>query len=536
MKKTKILLNEQEQQELMNKEFKNKKVLNACAQKWFGPEITPDELKKVNGYLNLFYIVKQRFSSLAIPELITFFNRYPNFEPNNIPNATKYTLEQMLFILNEYYDLDVEVKNENILPEIFIGRNLPATPERQEASKEMLWYNTNLPNLIINENGFRVYQINTQAESKAFGYFLYSVINDPNVLRLSKRTHINQWCITAFDGGNMYSHYRSGRYNRSYYFAIDETKSPDVTNDPEKFKYFLSVIQYTPIEETNFVQTSMFNDGDMIVDKNQLLKIYPKLNEKFDLFKYFEYNEEKELGSNLDIVDRITEDETNPYAFFKVNRTYKERYIRRNKIISKKQSWISMSDDLKKLYINSTTLQNYNIRYQTGELIDAIKENNNIYKTFKKRLKDIGVNMGHIMTPIYSKEYFFDEKVSILNRDISLFKHRKNSLYGIFNKEHGDWHMMNGIIYDSDYKKSKVTPHIDSDKNKYITEHFQKTSNAEDPTNFYIVIPMSGNRLSGYFMSRNSFEELTKTDEAGGTITGFVPDEKSDLKEIRGGV
>lgn len=536
MSKNKILLNEQEQQELMNKEFKNKKVLNACALKWFGPEVTPDELKKVNGYLNLFYVVKQRFSSLNIPELITFFNRFPNFKPTDIPDATKYTLEQMLFILNEYYDLqDTSTTEINTLPEIFRGQNLPATPERQEASRDMLWFNTNLPNLIINEDGFRVYEITSQAESKAFGYYLYSLITNKEFLNKVNKGLINQWCITRFDGRNMYSTYRPKPYERSYYFAIDESKSPEVTNDPQKIKYYLSVIQYTLAHDTNFVHTSMFNDGDMVVSQEQLLNTYPKLNGKLNLFKYTEYDEAKELGGNLDIVDRITEDERNPYAFFKMNKTYKDRYIRKNKIISKKESWLSMSDDLRTLYINLTNEENYLERYPSSELIFTIKDNKKNFKTLIDRLSAINVNIGNILTPLYSKEFIFDQKKSIQNNNISLFQSRKNKMYGIFHKEYGDWLKLNGIEYRAEYNRGKLISYKDSDGKGYLVEHYFYLNNPENDKNFYIVIPISGNKLSGYFMSKKMFDELTKTDDAGGSITGFVPKEKSDLKEIEKG-
>lgn len=536
MSKNIILLNEQEQQELMNKEFKNKKILNVCALKWFGPEVTPDELKKVNGYLNLFYVIKQRFSSLTIPELVTFFNRYPNFKPTDVPDATKYTLEQMLFILNEYYDLrDASTIEKNTLPEIFRGKDLPATPERQEASKNMLWFNTNLPNLIINEDGFRVYEINNQAESKAFGYYLYSLITNKEFLQKVNKGLINQWCITKFDGRNMYSTYRPKPYERSYYFAIDESKSPEVTDDPQKIKYYLSVIQYTLAHNTNFVHTSMFNDGDMVVSKEQLLNIFPKLDGKFDLFKYTEYDEAKELGGNLDIVDRITEDERNPYAFFKMNKMYKERYIRKNKIISKKQSWLSMSDDIRTLYINLTDEENYLERFPSSELMIAIKENKNNFKTLIDRLEAININIGKILTPIYSKEFKFDQKVSLLNRDVSLFQSRDNQKYGIFHKKYGDWFKLNGIEYNAQYTRIKTVAYKDADNRGYFLEHYSKSNNPDDINNFYIVVPYTGNRISGYFMSKKMFDELTKKDDAGGSITGFVPDEKSDLKEIKKG-
>lgn len=531
MKKNKILLNEQEQQELMNKEFKNKKVLNICAQKWFGPNPSPDELKRTNGYLNLFYVAKQRFSSLRVPELVTFINRYPNFNTENIPDATKYTLEEMIFLLNEYYDIEETNIEQNTLPEIFIGKNLRPTPERQEASKEMLWYNTNHPNLIINEDGFRVFKINNQAESMAFGHYLYSLINNPEiatpeVLRRYNRNRFNQWCITLFDESNMYSTYRD---RRSYYFTIDESKSPFVTDNPELFKHYLTVIQYAKNSSTNFMLSNMFNLGDMTISQQELLAIFPKLNGKFDLFNYTEYDETKELGGKLDVIDRITEDERNPYAFFKLNRIYKDRYIRRNKILTKKKSWLSMPDSLKALYISLTNETNYIERFSTSELIFAIKDNKKDFKNLVDHLQSRNLKIGDILTPIYSNEFIFDQKKSVQNSNISLFQSRRSGNYGIFHKTHGDWLKLNGIEYGPNYIRGKVTPYRDSQGAGYIVEHYNYENNPEHNKNFYVVIPITGNKLLGYFMSKKMFDELTKKDDAGGSITGFVPNEKSDM-------
>jgi len=514
--------------DIISEEFQNKKLLNLMLTKWYGPETTEEQKQEGEFLVVKFFELKNRFTT-KLPEVITFLNKYENFDPTKIKEITNFTLPQIKFIVGEFFDLPNQ-RDTSDLPEILTGKRLTITNERVDESKK-LWYSRN-SRLIIESDGFRVYKINNRQDSIAFGFYQGTMARSKY---FENEPYHMQWCTTREnEDNNLYGGYRN---RRTFYFVIDESKNPEKINNPQISQYYLSALQYATDSPTSYRLTSILNDGsDPVVNENEIYKIYPQLKDQLDKIVKEEYSQE-ELGEVTDELDLVDERINNPNAFFRVSGNLKKRYIDSGKSITTSKSWQSMSDPLKTAYIDLTVQRTVFERFSTFDLIQDIKKRPTEVKSIDRRLKILGYDNGFgvLITKMMQTKFIQDEKVSITNNNISLFKDRVSNSYGLFNKELGDWINVNGLTYTPERKKIKsylISPRKTS---RFTVDVYSKSSNEGDDT-FYVITPLMGDVKLGYFMSRQKWisfiEEYGVNTKAPDRDDAFIPNDEFDIKEI----
>lgn len=517
--------------DMLIEEFGNKKLLNLMLTKWYGRELTDEQRTEGEFLITKFFELKNRLTS-KLPEVVTFLNKFDSFDVNNIKEVTIYTLEQVKFIVGEFFDFENTLKSNDDTPEILRGRNLPPIPERIEASKG-LWFTRN-SNLIINEDGFRVYAIRNRKNSINYGYYQgYMSKQEPYV---SQRAH-RQWCTTEHnESSNLYGGYRN---RRTFYFIIDESKNPEVQPNVEISQYYLSALQYATDSPTKYKVTSMLNDGsDPVFSEQDLYRIYPKLNGNLNKIVPVEYNQ-TELGTITDDLDRVDERENNPFEFAKVSKQLKKRYVDAGKTIKTQRSWETMEDGLKQAYIDLTTRENIFERFTTKELLEIIKSKSSEKKSLDRRVKIVGYDdgFGVLYSKMMETEFIPNQRKSLKNGDISLFENRRTKRFGLFNKSKGEWVTLGGVTYDDFYKKVDDDIFISDDGDTFTVEVYSLASNtnAPDQSSFYIVIPIDDN-INGYFVSHNKWLELQEKLHREDEETNFDRENDSDISEIKKGL
>ena len=513
--------------DMLIEEFGNKKLLNLMLTKWYGQELTDEQRNEGEFLLTKFFELKNRLT-INLPEVVTFLNKFNNFEPKNIKEITVYTLDQAKFMVGEFFDFQGALTPQDDTPEILRGRNLPPIPERIEASKG-LWFAQN-DNLIINDEGFRVYAIKNRKDSINYGYYQGFVSQQEPYA--SQRNHM-QWCTTRHnESSNLYGSYRN---RRTFYFIIDESKNPAIQPDVNISQYYLSALQYATDSPTNYKVTSILNDGsDPVFTEEQLYQTYPKLRGNLDKIRPVKYDE-NELGVITDDLDRVDERESNPFEFAKVSKQLKKRYVDAGKTVTTKRSWETMEDGLKQAYIDLTTRDNVFERFATKELLLKIKSKSSELKSLDRRIKINGIEDG--FAAVYSKmmaiEFIPNQKISLKNNGLSLFQSRRSKKFGVFNTTKGDWVTFNGVTYDDVFSKVSDDVFISDDGDMFTVEVYSKSS-VPDESSFYIVIPIDDS-INGYFVSHNKWLELQEKLEKEGEETNFDRENDSDMSEIKKG-
>lgn len=517
--------------EMLNEEFANKKLLNAMIIRWFGPDATEEEKIEVDNLLSKFFEIKNRLS-LKSAEVKTFLNKFEGFDPQKIKEITSYTLAQVKFILNEYFDFDEDGFTDE-MPEVLRGKDLPPTEDRIKASKS-LWYTKN-SNLIIEGDGFRVYKILNRRDSIAYGYYEGHVASSTPYKEYPNHM---QWCTTRhIENSNLYGNYRSKNDGRTFYFVIDESKHPSKEPNIQVSQYYLSALQYSLQSPTKYRITSILNDGtDPVFTENEIYKIYPQLNGHLDKIVPVDYSQE-ELGTITDNLDKVDERDNNEYAFFKINTKLKKRYVDSGKSLTKAKSWDSMSSDLKTAYVDIiTSVTNLYEKFGTKELLDIIKSSNEDFKKVDRRVKILGLpGFGSLLTKVMQTEFIADQRKSLTKDYISLFENRRTKKFGIFNKEMGEWLQRGGIQYSDLYTKIDDDVYLSDTGEAFVIEVYSIT-NTPDDKSFYIVIPVDDS-INGYFVSAQKWKELqTKLHPEDGGEGEFEPEQDSDIQEKYKGV
>jgi hypothetical protein len=516
--------------DILLEEFANKKILKACMLKWYGENPTNEQTFEADNLLTKFYELKTGNKlKTTDAEVITFLNNFSDFDASNIPNATSYSLQQMKFLIGEFYELDGEENNTtNPVPEILRGKDLPKTPERIEASKS-LWYSNNTYT-IINEDGFRVYSIPDRQTSINFGYYEGEMSRTPPY---SEQRHHMQWCTTReITSSNLYSSYRD---RRTFYFVIDESKNPEVEPNVEISQYYLSALQYSTDSPTNFRVTSILNSGsDPVFSEEELYRIYPKLRGHIEKIKKVDYDYAAELGESANILDRISENE-GQYEFSRMPWRFKKAYIDSGKPIRKQKSWASMQDGLKTSYIDLTQSNTVFERFKK-ELYFVIKAEKKWLTSLERRLTILGYKGLTELVAEINKDTYDLVRVSQNSNDVVLYRTKvKPSKYGIWNSKKNDWYEKNGITYNDVYKDPSSNVFSSSKDNKrYLVQIFNESGG---PTNssFVILYPtVKEEKARGFFMTYNTFLDLKENEKLfkeGQTDVNTDVETYSDIKE-----
>ena len=487
-------------------EFSNKKILRTCMTKWYGENPTNEQTFEADDLLTKFFQLKNQ--TLLSPNNIqfrTFFYNYPNFDKTKIQEVTFYSLEQIKSIIDEFFEPNEDNDTPEALRRSETGKPKNYSENTVKASKS-LWFGDKY--CIINQEGFRVYKIPTRDVSQNFGYYEKYVGENPPFNKPSP------WCVTWLER-NYYDHYRQpGSKGRSFYFVIDESKSPEFVTDINVCQYYLSALQTAEDSSTGFKITSILNNGDKDVTKDQIINIWPELSGNIDKIEPVKYNALLELGQNADLIDFINERVGDRYEFIKVSTKLKEKYINRGKALSKATSWDILDLILKKSYIDTTIRDTIHDKFGL-EIYNSIKSDSDksIFNYFSKKLKDFGYSLSEFVSRFKEDNYDL-VRLSKNSNDVSLYRTKqKPSKYGIWNANKNNWQEVGGITYDDTYSDptSEVFKSSKDDK-RYFGQIFN-TSGQPNNRSFVVLYSSSQeDKAMGYFMTYNKFLELKENE------------------------
>lgn len=497
------------------------------------------------------------------PSVLSFLSRYDGqfgtkkYVLQDLPDISKFEIKDLIEFLQEFGKINLSLgddssdkseEREEELKKIFSENGVQKTNEKIEASKQM-WMDPS--STIINEGDFRVYSILNQEQSIRMGYY-YQSIHLKNFLENNGRGMQPPWCVTwrgrdikeyrtdengkrigaplFSHQGNMYRSYRVGE-KRTFYFVIDDSR-------PDTDQYHMSALQ---IEKNGTYRlTSMFNNGDNIKSWNEIVSIYPKLENHQDKIKSREMDEDE--ITTLSIIDRISETPNSPNEFARQNPDIKEQYIDARGTLKEPKSWETLSTELRIKYVDLMQINDAFQRFANFEFLRTVLKTEGFSAKVDRKLKILGVNEGISYLVNNVMKTFVKGRVSLDNPNIRLLYSRDRQKYGLHNATTLDWVSLNGVEYDALYSNIDTQMWLDEEGNQYIIETYSK-SNSTDNTSFYCVYPVEFERQSpdGHFLSHNSFLELSKNltpaedDESPSTISK-IDKEKIDIKESKKGL
>jgi hypothetical protein len=493
----------------------------------------------------------------------------PKFEIKNIRDIRSYSLPQIKRLWSEYRtdplftDEEGEDKPRLSVDKIFyekvdgrvpdssqIIRYVenpesedidPETKELFNKSKE-LWFGTQ--HLVFEDNGFRVYNIPDQATSIAFGWYL-------NFIRRKFGYGGGQWCTTTPNKNN---YFQSKRQDRSFYFVIDESKFP--TENANSFydmneaarhmpNFYLAALQIMS-NGREFRMSGIHNPGEPTYSQQKLLEIYPKLAPVLasEKIKYTPWNRNDQIDSNgkVDPISMINEIEGHEYEFYVRPPAEKMEYVSRAaSVLRKAKSWLSMNEAMKQQYsFGSLTVNNMFDRFSTSELFKALTQGER--KTLNTKIEILQPGRGGIkliINNIMQNDFYVDERLSLDKEYLSLYRSRSTGKFGIYNLKEDNWVNFDGITFDDEYQQVSERAYKTNDGKRFFVVIYSRSGQPDDKS-FYVLLPISGNKIDGYFVSAKKWEELKvqlvgETDPEK-TNTDFDPEQDNDIKEMKKGV
>lgn len=519
--------------QILEEQIANKKLFNALLEKWRvdSPDITETEVEKL---FNRFQQIKTNLNP-NLPQVISFLYRfdgnfgYPSFNKDDLKDITKYTHHQIKSLIDEYTPIDdLEEIEDNT---IFNDKVTDPTTEKIQASKD-LWFGDRY--CILNLPGFRVYDIPDQSTAVKFGYYSETIL---------KQLHgVYIWCVARRKDhklGNLWELYRNDN-KRSFYFVIDESRSPEVNTNNEENKYYVSALQYDDSSNYKYRITSVLNDGDHAYNWNEVVNKYPQLREMKQLIVNKPFSN-KELEEQS-VFSSISE---NPgkYEFRRISKGLKKLFINNGGVLTKPESWTSMDKELRFLYISSINKDNFLTKIPSYSFLAEIKKIGSDFSSLNNRLTTIGKKGVSDLFKYFIDYGYYIARTSKDNPNIKLYKSKSDGKFGLYDLVNGDWVTKNGVYYDGVFKIIKNTS-IKDDKNvPYIVEIYSKTSMPDDHS-FYALSPLDATSTTkSFFLTASAYNKLTEKmseveirNKKVNTLQDFDPTSDVDIKEIEKGV
>lgn len=512
---------------VVNEEMKNVGLRNKLKNLWSQqkPDILDSQVEKF--YED--FMKQQKGLNLTNPYVVTFLNKFNSprssekFDPKNLQDITKYSYNQIYFLLDDIYGYK-ERESEDDFGPLFKEKNVrPKDSKNPEdpiiSSSKQFWYSNNRF-LIVDEGDFRVYAIPDQKTSKVFGYYNEYLSQQVEPYKSYRGTHM-QWCTTRSNDSNLWGTYRS-THGRTFYFVIDETKNPEIETDIEKSKFYISALQNDKfLPNGSFRVTNILNDGhDKVYTIDEILKIYPKLDGHFDKFVHVPYDASVELKEETDVVNLISEDPNSRYPFIEQTLRNKKAYIDRGRPLTKPESWESLTDDLKKSYFDITEPRRrpVNERFNSILFVESIiskkQDRNSLIKTLERNEYTFNGLQGlaALMTQLLSTKYDVYLRSKEHNHVLA-YEEKATKLVGIFDVNSASWIKIGDYHYKPEYKnKGKIIFLDKTDKNKKIILT-KFTLGGQDVDNaFYAVIPdfVKGGNAAATFISPQMLKSFIK--------------------------
>lgn len=484
--------------DMIVEEVKNKSLINSLLAKW-QTENESLTYQDVESIYEKFAGRIQNGIRVDKPEILTFLNHFdgvhtkPKFprEPNLLKDITKYTYAQIIFLIDEYGLGDGGVEQ---IDRFRIGNDVEPNEEIIEASKE-LWSSDK--NAVINENGFRMYGVPDQATAIKYGYYEGEMAK--KIHRLFPQEYgFNQWCVTRYRiNSNLWSSYRSRRY--TFYFAIDDNRNFNVQPqegeevETPKFnyaKYYLSAIIVLDGSASNFKIADLQNNNEYDITWEKLIQIFPALDGKRELFKWKEYNEDEELVNPSDIRNKINEDRNSPWWFARMTKANKAAYIQNQGTLREPDSWLSMDEDLRKLYIDTSTRNNVLDKFKSRAFLRTILSIPANKKSLERRLGILGFENGlNVIVDNIIRNDFEPYRTSMDNPNLVIYESRGDGKYAIYNTLTLSPLVKDGVDYDAFYSLIKTLAYTDKNGTLYYIEVFSKTNQVDNESFYSIMIP-----------------------------------------------
>lgn len=484
--------------DMIVEEVKNKSLINSLLAKW-QTENESLTYQDVESIYERFAGRIQNGIRLDKPEILTFLNHFdgvhtkPKFprEPNLLKDITKYTYAQIIFLIDEYGLGDGGVEQ---IDRFRVGNDVEPNEEIIEASKE-LWSSDK--NAVINENGFRLYGVPDQATAIKYGYYEGEMAK--KIHRLFPQEYgFNQWCVTRYRiNSNLWSSYRSRRY--TFYFAIDDNRNFNVQPqegeevETPKFnyvKYYLSAIIVLDGSASNFKIADLQNNNEYDITWEKLIQIFPALDGKRELFKWKEYNEDEELVNPSDIRNKINEDRNSPWWFARMTKANKAAYIQNQGTLREPDSWLSMDEDLRKLYIDTSTRNNILDKFKSRAFLRTILSIPANKKSLERRLGILGFENGlNVIVDNIIRNDFEPYRTSMDNPNLVIYESRGDGKFAIYNTLTLSPLVKDGVDYDAFYSLIKTLAYTDKNGTLYYIEVFSKTNQVDNESFYSIMIP-----------------------------------------------
>lgn len=501
-----------------------------------GSNITPDE---VTSLVNRFrQIQNQNQLHSRYGAVVSFDYKFPNFRGDkndkefelSLRNIENYTLPELKFLINQFsagHDENNEVINDTEL--ILSSHSSPTLIKR---SFDQFW--NGKYSIVIDLGDLRVYEVLNQEHSIAFGWYLKYIQS------LDNRTTSHQWCTTtplSQGNSNQYGYYRGN--GGTFYYVIDDTKGDKINPDGSRElspantrKWYLSAIQVLDKRRKHEdIQLTDIHDTNTFMSWDGLFQIHPRLAPYKDKLKYREYSED-ELSDSAK-AKSINEQAGSKYEFAIQEKKRKRDFILTNEPLNSLRSWRSMTDDLKKLYIETSYVNNYSIQMNINKIINKFRNpefiqdirGTSLEKTLERfiitRYEKPGIKW--ILNEIFfsknngRRRYELSRKCIGRNKVFNpadgqiLLKNTESTskvTYGIYDLGKAYWASSNGITFDDGYVLSrdvKDTRVVVMPNNDEFTIFKYKKSNDD----YFVVLTNEntfGNIYDGYFYFKTEWE------------------------------
>lgn len=504
------------------------------------PQLTDDDAFKI--FLEYRKVIPQikDESQQAVKSFL--YRGLGKYTINDLRDGNKVNIKDLMMFLLEFSNFRMKLDGgENvdaekqrldaIFNETIQGRGKGAiTPNKIEESKKMWEGNKNL---VINEGDFRVYAVNTREEAKRFGYYyqeklkelvmhnvdekvgpirdMYKPANEYNYP--TERYSVSPWCVFSRGEdqkvqykdrmiinpvGNMYTSYRDNYY---FFIAIDESKNLLGPGG----EYYISTIMAK--RDGGFKIASMYN-GEYNLSRQDLLRIYPKLEGHLDELTYKEFDRQFETDDNTppSILEIINEHEGSPNAFWMQGPDEKRAYIDAGGQLKNPKSWETMTNDLREQYIDSIQLHDARQKIGSEEFMKAIIKSGSSWKNkLDRRMKMIGTSGIGYLADDFMKANYGPDFFGIKNPNIRIYKNKRTKLYGIYDVGEGDWLTKDGITYEPEFRLTPLDEDIVDDETDkmYLVNMFSHNS-----AKFYSLSDMDDSDFKVYILSERKFNEL----------------------------
>jgi len=460
----------------------SKKYLEKIKELWSqdAGDISDEQYTKIiNGF-------KSRQNNLEVnsPPVYSFLHKYdgrhnPKFEEKNIRDLEKYSYPQILYLLNGlqvngFKKSDLVTFTENLQhlkfkPET-TSENIEANVKK---SFDEFWNGNKYK--ILDNNGVRVYEVNSVLVSRAFGYFQNAMV---------KEVHSgNPWCVVSPTSDHYYCSYRGSTSDspRTFYFIIDE-------NRDRHDNHYINVLNV--YENGKFFITPLRNEGDYDSKRygwDKVIQTFPELAGSQELFTHKVYDSEAERPKADEETHRIVDDPRSRHSFIDASFEEKIEYLTSdNGFIKYSETWESLTPEMENLYVRSIRGNNITNKIPNLDIFFKIRAKDSLYKSLLYVLgfneNDVSDSYREFIKGLVKTSYVLIEQ-NFVNVAIYLVQSKTSRHYGIFDSRNMEWFKNGGTIYDDVYtmESTRRTYHDDSDDNEWSATPFEPSRGGRIP-------------------------------------------------------